>query len=175
MGKIKDSELIEVDIGTIVAEKCRRDFFYFVKTFWAEVIPADPVYNWHIEYLCKKAQKLVQRIIDGKPGKDLVINIPPGTTKSTIFSVMLPVWAWTVDPTLRILTISYAYTLSVDLCIKSRDILKSDLFRSIFPQIRLKVDQAGKSHYKNVQKGETDGYFRGWVHYRVPRAFDYNR
>ncbi len=101
------------------------------------------------------AQKLVAGIIGRGPArKDLVINIPPGTTKSTLFSVMLPVWAWTVDPTLRMLTVSYAYNLSIDLCTKSRDILRSDKFRAMFPDLELKSDQAGKSHYKNTLKGE---------------------
>ena len=146
---------LPLDIDWARGEMCRRSFYYFVQTFWEEVIPAEPVWNWHIEYLCDKAQKLVLGVIGrGDQQKDLVINIPPGTTKSTIFSVMLPVWVWTIDPSMRILTVSYAYTLSIDLCIRSRDILKSKKFSVLFPDVTLKADQMGKSHYKNNAKGE---------------------
>lgn len=148
-------EDFEVDVHQLKAEMCRRDFFYFVQEFWDEVIPAAPIWNWHIEYLCGILQDICLGIMGKGPDRrDLVVNVPPGTTKSTLFSVMLPAWAWTVDPTMRILTVSYAYTLSIDLCIKTRDILRSDKFQAYFPDVKIKVDQSGKSHYKNTSKGE---------------------
>ena len=80
------------------AELCKRDFFYFVKEFWGEIIPEEPVYNWHIEYLCKELQLIVERVASRQNKLyDLIINIPPGTSKSTIATVMLPAWSWTID------------------------------------------------------------------------------
>lgn len=151
---------------------CRRSFFRFVKEFWDVIIPEDPVWNWHIEYLCLEAQEIAYRMakIDPKlndngevikPGKerqnkegDFLLNVPPGTTKSTIFSVMLPAWAWTVDPTLRIGTASYSQSLSIDFALKSRDIIQSDKYKALFGDIQLKEDQNNKSHYKNKKNGE---------------------
>lgn len=155
-----------------LAVLCKRSFFRFVKEFWDEVIPEDPVWNWHIPYLCNEAQEIVTRMakIDPiknkygeiiKPGKarqpkeaDFLCNIPPGTTKSTIFSVMLPAWAWTIDPTLRILTFSYSQSLSTDFALKSRDIIRSDKYRRLFGNINIKQDQDNKTHYKNDKNGE---------------------
>ena len=67
---------------------------------------------------------------------------------------MFPLWCWTIDPTLRILTASYAYSLSLDHCIRSRDILRSNKFRQLFPDIRIKKDEDNKSHYRNTEGGE---------------------
>lgn len=162
----------KLDPDKALAQLCKRKFFRFVKEFWAEVIPEDPVYNWHIEMLCDEAQEIVYRMakIDPvlnkvgetiKPGKarlpkeaDFLLNVPPGTTKSTIFSVMLPAWAWTVDPTLRIGTASYSQSLSIDFALKSRDIIQSDKYKRLFGDIQLKEDQNNKSHYKNKANGE---------------------
>src|SRR4051812_41244319 len=88
------------------AEQCRRSLFKFVQEFWDVIIPEDPVWNWHIEYLCDEIQRDVLRvcklpeqrlqgfIMPPKPREsklhDVLVNIPPGTTKSTILSVMLP-------------------------------------------------------------------------------------
>lgn len=163
---------LKLDPDKALAELCRRRFFRFVKEFWDEIIPEDPVWNWHIEYLCDEAQQIVMRAakieprfnkagVMTKPGKareakeaDFLLNVPPGTTKSTIFSVMLPAWAWTVDATLRILTGSYSQSLSTDFALKSRDIIKSDKYKLLFGDINIKIDQDNKTHYKNDKNGE---------------------
>lgn len=137
------------------AELCKRDFFYFLQQFWSVIIPEEPQYNWHIEYLCKELQTIVENVRDRKPKEyDLIINIPPGTSKSTIVTVMLPVWAWIIDPTIRNLTASYSASLSTDHAVKSRDIIKSDKFKLFFDDVEIKHDQDNKTHYKNTKGGE---------------------
>lgn len=151
---MKDSILVP-PLNQINAEKCRRSFFYFLKEFWYIVIPEKPVYNWHIPYLCDELQKIVEKVVKREDKDyDLIINIPPGTTKSTIVTVMLPVWSWINDPSIRTLTASYSASLSTDHAIKSRDIIRSDKFKKYFPNINLKKDQDGKTHYKNENGGE---------------------
>lgn len=142
-------------LEVLKAEKCKRDFFYFVQEFWDEVIPEPPLYNWHMEYLCRELQIVADRVINRKEKEyDLIINIPPGTSKSTLITIMLPVWCWVSDPTIRSLTASYSSSLSTDHSVKSRDIIRSDKFRQYFPEIELKHDQDGKTHYKNTEGGE---------------------
>jgi len=137
------------------AELCKRDFFYFIQEFWSIIIPEEPKYNWHIEYLCKELQGIIERVAKREDKEyDLIINIPPGTSKSTIATVMLPVWAWVIDPSIRNLTASYSASLSTDHALKSRDIIRSDKFREMFPNIMIKHDQDNKTHYKNTDGGE---------------------
>lgn len=137
------------------AELCSRSFFYFLQEFWDVIIPETPIYNWHIEYLCEQLQKMVFKVRDREDkDSDIIINIPPGTTKSTICTVMLPAWAWTIDPTLRIMTVSYASSLSTDHAVKSRDIIRSSKYQNYFPGIEIKQDQDNKTHYKNTLGGE---------------------
>ena len=144
-----------LNIDKVKAELCKRDFFYFVQEFWSEIIPDEPVYNWHIQYLCDELQKVVEKVANREAKEyDLVINIPPGTSKSTICTVMLPAWAWLIDPSIRNLTGSYSASLSTDHALKSRDIIKSDKFKKYFPSIEIKHDQDNKTHYKNTKGGE---------------------
>jgi len=106
-------------------------------------------------YLCEELQKISLLMSDRKPKEyDLVINIPPGTSKSTICTVMLPAWIWTIDPTVRTLTASYSSSLSLDHATRSRDIIQSDKYKSYFGDIELKADQNNKGHYKNTNGGE---------------------
>lgn len=150
---IEDIELFtDAEINSAI---CRADFFEFVKEFWDIIIPEEPVYNWHIPHLCSVLQKYGEQVKARLPKEDdLIVNIPPGTSKSTIVTVMFPAWVWTIDPTIRVLTASYSASLSTDHAVKSRDIIKSDKYKLYFPEIELKKDQDNKTHYKNTIGGE---------------------
>lgn len=148
-------EIEEIDEVSLVSDICKESFFEFVKEFWFEIIPEEPVYNWHIEHLCLMLQDYGFRVSKRLPkNDDFIINIPPGTTKSTIVTVMFPAWLWAIDPTLRVLTASYSSSLSTDHSIKSRDIIKSDRYKELFPDVEIKHDQDNKTHYKNTKGGE---------------------
>lgn len=139
----------------VLASLCRSSLYDFLKTFWHYAVMDKPVYNWHIEYLCGELQTIAERVFRGdKKEYDLVVNIAPGTTKSLIFSIMFPAWVWTRMPHARVITASYAFTLAVQFSRKSRDIVLSDLYQRLFPDIKLRDDQNSKHHYVNTQGGE---------------------
>ena len=128
----------------VVADQCRQSFFYFVQTFWDVIIKEEPTYNWHIPFLCDELQRLSVSIVAREPKPyDLIVNIPPGTTKSTIVTIMWPVWLWTQDASLRIITNSYSGGLSIEHATKSKDIIQSDKFRALFPHIQIRKDKSG--------------------------------
>ncbi len=152
MSKDKDINT-EVAIAAL-AKVCKMSFFRFVQEFWEEIIPETPVYNWHIPYLCDELQKVSENVFERKEKLyDLLINIPPGTTKSTIVTIMWPAWLWTIDPTLRIISNSYAGDISTEHSMKSRDIITSDKYKLLFPEVVLRKDKSGKQAYDNTQNG----------------------
>lgn len=109
-----------------LAEKCRQSFFKFIQEFWGVIIQEEFKANWHISYLCEELERVADWIVNRKPKEyDLIINIPPGTTKSTIVTVMFHPWVWTIDPSIRFISNSYSETLSLEHAIKSRDIIQS--------------------------------------------------
>lgn len=150
-----DIKELNIDINQVKAEICRRSFYEFVKEFWSVIIPEKPVYNWHIKYLCDHLQEQALLIKNRQPKKyDTIINIPPGTTKSTICTVMFPAWCWIIDPTFRIITGSYSASLSTDHAVKSRDIVKDEKYKLLFPYVEIKRDQDNKTQYKTTKGGE---------------------
>lgn len=139
----------------VKAELCRRSFYYFLTEFWDVVIPETPIFNWHIKYLCDELQTLNSFVVARKPKPyDLVINISPGSTKSTIVTQMYNAWVWTIDPSQRFITTSYSHYLSLAQSIKTRDIVTSDKYRAYFPNMQLKPDQSGKSDFWNTYGGQ---------------------
>jgi len=142
--------LLEVDRAL-----CRGSFYDFVKEFWSVVSPERPVWNWHIKYICDELQYL-NSFVKARKAKpyDLVINIPPGSTKSTLVTQMYNAWVWASDGGQRFISASYSHALSLSHSVKTKDIVSSDRYRELFPELVLKADQQGKSDFRNTLGGQ---------------------
>lgn len=124
--------------ATLEASLCRKSFYDFFLRFWSTIIAEPLVPNWHIKYLCDELQKLAERVFNReKKLYDLIINISPGSTKSTIASVMFPAWLWTRQASIRTICGSYAFPLSLHLATQSARIVTSDKFRDLYPELIL--------------------------------------
>ncbi len=138
----------------LVASICRESFYEFVREFWSVIVPEEPEWNWHIKYLCDKFQESAERVFAGLPKEtDTIVNISPGTTKSTIFSIMGPAWIWSRMASARIIGGSYAHNLALELSRKGRQIVLSEKYRDCFPEIVLSEDQNTKAYYANTKGG----------------------
>lgn len=138
----------------LVASICRESYFDFVQEFWDEIVPEEPVWNWHIPLLCREYQRLAERVFASLPKEyDLIVNVPPGMTKSITSSIMLPAWVWTRMPTARFICSSFADDLVMDLSLKCRDLIESEKYRRCFPYVRLRDDQNAKGKFINTFGG----------------------
>jgi predicted phage terminase large subunit-like protein len=134
---------------------CINSFFNFLQYFWNTIIPEPLVLNWHMKYLCAELQLVGERVIAREKSEyDLIINIPPGTTKSTIATVMFPAWLWLRDATIRTISGSYSADIAIEHAVKSRQILKSYKFLELYGNlIEFKPDQDNKKYYENMKGG----------------------
>lgn len=132
----------------------RGSLYEFFKFFWNIVAHNTLVDNFHIKYLCDELQIIGDCLINDKTAPySLVINIPPATSKSTICSVMFPAWLWTNRPSIRIISSSHTADLSTRDSVLTRDILVSNKYRQLFPEVQLRHDSSAKSNYKNTAGG----------------------
>lgn len=146
-------ELILVNPEDIKAELCKRRLYLFVKEFWDIVVTNEYVDNWHIKYICDELEIIAKRVINNKcKQNDLIINIPPGTSKSTICSILFPVWLWANNRKLKIITASYSAQLSSEFSNKSRMVIECDKFKRWYPT-RLRADANNKTNYQTFNGG----------------------
>ncbi|MEW6378077.1 MAG: phage terminase large subunit [bacterium] len=129
------------------AEKSLRSF---IEAAWPVVEPGRSfVDNWHIDSICNHLEAVARGEI-----RRLVINVPYRTSKSTIVSVMWPVWVWLQDPTKRFLTGSHKDALATRDCLKSRRIIDSQWFKTGWAdRFRFTTDQNQKTRYENNRTG----------------------
>jgi predicted phage terminase large subunit-like protein len=132
----------------------KKSYYEFFKYFWDETSAEVLVDNWHIRVLCDELQKIAYAVKDRTPKDyDLVLNISPATSKSTICTVLFPIYCWIIDPTLMILSGSHGKELSLQHAVKSRSVINSPKFKELFPEITLQEDQNNKGSYNNKHKG----------------------
>jgi len=151
----------KIELVRKLKEKKKREvtnsLWEFSRYFWDAVVKEDELReNWHMVAVCNELQKVGERVIERKAKLyDLVINVPPGSSKSTLATVLFPAWLWVRDASLRIITTSHSGKLAIDHATLSRDIFDDEKFRSMFPELfKMRQDIDAKSHYKNSKGGE---------------------
>jgi predicted phage terminase large subunit-like protein len=147
--------LQKISLTDISAEKCRRRFYWFYIEFWETIEPVEFENNWHIEYICDQLQEAYERWERGESQADIYINVPPGTSKSTMCTQLFPAWLWVRNKGIRIISSSYAADISVEHAVKSRNCITSDKFKLYFgDEVTIKAGEDNKTNYKNTGMGQ---------------------
>ncbi len=143
-----DTESLSYTEAQVEASICRASFADFAKCFWETVKGAGTLeWNWHMDVLCEELQTAAERVFKGLPREyDIGFNVPPGTSKSTIISILFPAWVWTRMPQARFLSATHTDKLALDLSSKCRGVITSEKYEAYYPTIDLIKD--------------TEGYFR---------------
>lgn len=128
----------------------RHDFPTFVKkcfSFLREGIELK--WNWHLDVQCS----WYVDIFEGKR-KRVIINVPPRSLKSFIFSIAGPAWVLGHKPWEEMMNISYSGELSEEHSVLCRQIMASEWYKKVFPKARLSADQNEKDKFKTVRNGQ---------------------
>lgn len=134
----------------LAKELAEQSFRDFIPQAWQLVEPATELrMNWHIDAVADHMQATFTRQIT-----KLIINVPPGSLKSTVVSVMFQPWVWIQEPSARFLTSSYGAELAVRDSVKSRRLIDSDWYQSNWgDRFQMTSDQNTKSSYENNKTG----------------------
>ncbi len=101
--------LAEADHAALDVELVKRGGFYtFFRKAWAVIETVPFTDSWHVGEVCNHCECVTYEII-----KNLLINIPPGCSKSTIVSVAWPAWEWTIKPETRFIFASFDGSLAL--------------------------------------------------------------
>ena len=145
------------------AARCCQSFERFVKRFWNEVPGAQKVqWNWHMTYLCQIFERMAFRVWQGLPREhDILVNISPGTSKSTIASILFHPWVWTFFPESKHMTATHTADLALDLANKSRAVIRSERYRLYYTDVEIVKEQDAKSYYANSKGGVRQAFTVG--------------
>ena len=133
----------------IDAEECRRSLKTFAKRVWPILEPTPFIDGLPIDAMVIHLEAVARGDITR-----LLINIPPRHTKSTLVSVIWPIWVWLQSPSERFLCASYSLDLSTRDNLRKRRIIEDPWFQARFSHIfQLTSDQNAKRYFDNNQQG----------------------
>ena len=141
------------DMEHRTAEKKRMlgSFAYFFRKAWGWIEEERLIWNWHHDLLCDYLQALQA----GKPFSDLIVNLPPGSTKSICASIAWPAWCFAKNPAERFLEASYDDDLVAGHSMKCRDLIESEWYQAFFGET---VQVAPKRRRRDYWETTAGGY-----------------
>lgn len=121
----------------------------FTRYAWDKAQPGSArLWNWHHDAVCEHLAAVSRREI-----RDLVINIPPGCTKSLLTCVFWPVWEWIFFPGRRWFFASFDPDLTLRDSRYALQILQSPWFSECFGERVSVAKSVAASNFENLQGG----------------------
>ena len=137
-------------LDQIEREYCSRSLANFVRRAWQILDPGMPlVWGPHMDAVCLHLEAVTKGQINR-----LLINIPPGTSKSSLVSVYWPAWEWGPKgiPTNRVIGASHEQSLSVRDSTKMRRLVTDPWYQKLWPTNLMK-DNNQKLSFENDKTG----------------------
>jgi predicted phage terminase large subunit-like protein len=123
-------------------ELCQEKFIKFVERVWPTFISG----AHH-----KRMAEAFERVANGTC-KRLIINMPPRHTKSEFASYLLPAWFLGKFPHKKVIQTSHTAELAVGFGRKVRNLVDSETYNEIFPNLVLQADSKAAGRW-NTSKG----------------------
>ena len=120
----------------------QKKFIKFVEAVWPTFIAG--------RHHARMAEAF-ERVANGTC-KRLIINMPPRHTKSEFASYLLPAWFLGKFPNKKVIQASHTAELAVGFGRKVRNLVDSEVYRNIFPNLSLSADSKAAGRW-NTSKG----------------------
>jgi predicted phage terminase large subunit-like protein len=140
----KAAELLEELATRKESEKARHDFMAFVHKVWPSFI--DGAHH-------KKMAQAFEKVARGEI-KRLIINMPPRHTKSEFASYLLPAWFLGNFPGKKVIQTSHTAELAVGFGRKVRNLVDSDIYKGVFPDVALRSDSKAAGRWNTNAGGD---------------------
>jgi len=124
-------------------EKAQDKFLEFVGSMWENFI-----HGRHHEIMAEAFERVARGEL-----KRLIINMPPRHTKSEFASYLLPAWFLGKFPTKKVIQTSHTAELATDFGRKVRNLVDSETYKSIFPNVALQSDSKAAGRWNTSHGG----------------------
>lgn len=140
------------EIAVLKTRACEKSLAEFTRQAWDVIEPGTPLeWNWHLDVICAYLEATTT-MDPTKRITRLIINVPPGTMKSILVSVMFPAWLWIKQPHKKVVGIANIQDLSIRDSRRTKQIVQDEWYQDQWP-LPFKGDQSAKTNYENHAGG----------------------
>ena len=125
-------------------DKLQGEFLEFVRHVWPSFIAGS-----HHKIFAEKLERVARGEL-----KRLIVNMPPRHTKSEFASYLFPAWVMGRDPHTKIIQATHTAELAVGFGRKVKNLLDSEIYRDVFPEIELARDAKASGRWSTNEGGE---------------------
>ena len=148
-----EQELLERDLTRNLhqelLESAKGSFKSFVTQAWGLVDQGSAFVDaWYLDCICDHLEAVARKEI-----LNLIVQIPPRHSKSTLCSALFPAWVWLNNPSEEFITASATQRLVIRDAVRSRDLMQSEWYQSLKPDFEFMKDQNQQSKYTNNKGG----------------------
>jgi predicted phage terminase large subunit-like protein len=137
-------EVAQEYLTSLTREVAQNDFIKFAHEMWPGFIDGR-----HHKIMAKKFEEIANGTC-----KRLIINMPPRHTKSEFASYLLPAWFLGKFPGKKIIQTSNTAELAVGFGRKVRNLVGSEQYSRIFPDVTLRSDSKAAGRWSTNANGE---------------------
>lgn len=149
---LKNPETRQAVLDEIIAESSRQSLRGYTRALWHVLEPQSRtlVDSWALGAVCEHLEAVTHGQI-----RRLVINVPPGMTKSMLTRVFWPTWEWGPQGLSHVRTVGASYhgQLAIRDNRRARILIESERFQRLWPHIQLAHDQYGNMRFSNTEHG----------------------
>lgn len=142
--RLRNLQLLQQYQAELVKEAGGKTFLEFIR----HVYPDYKVGAHHA-----KLAKLFEEIAEGKR-KRVIVNIAPRHGKSELISYLAPAWFLGKHPAKKVIMASHTADLAVNFGRRVRNLVGSDSYKDIFPDVSLQADSKSASRWGTNFNGE---------------------
>lgn len=135
----------------VIKALCERDHLFFTRYFFRHRQGIKFRVNWHHHRIAE----VVEDVIAGRR-KNVVINVPPGSSKTEMVAVNFIARGLAKNPKARFLHISYSDDLALLNSETAREIVQSDEYQALWP-LAIADDAKSKKRWNVVVDGKKAG------------------
>lgn len=112
----------------VLKKLAEADFLMFQRIFF-QLLQGDKWgVNWHHRLIARKIEDIVAGV-----ARNVIFNVPPGSGKTEMLSIHMPVWTAIKSRKVRNLNISFSDTLAKRNSRRTREIISSTEFQELWP------------------------------------------
>ena len=138
----------DIETLEVAKVKCLKSLLFHTRFFFKEQYNRKFIIGEHHEIICEALERVLRGDL-----KRLIINVAPRYGKTELAVKSLISHGLSLNPSAKFIHLSYADNLALDNSEAVKDLIQSELYQKVFPEVQIKKDSRAKDKWYTTQNG----------------------